>query len=920
MCSHTHWDREWYGSFQEFRMRLVRMIDRLMDILERDPSYRCFNFDGQTIVLEDYLEVRPHQRARIEKLISDGRIVIGPWYILPDEWLVSGEATVRNLLRGRAICREFGVESPNVGYLPDMFGHISQMPQILKRFGITRAIIWRGLSGADVMNELWWDAPDGTRILAYHLPEYSGYINAAFFYHSLPHEARTLPPETPSWGLINQNTQFASDALRVIADRMLPRSRSGCIPFMNGVDHMEAQPTTPEIIRLANRKLADVEVRHSSFEEFIAAVEAGSPADLQTVRGELRSSPVVEESGAVVLPNILSSRIYQKMANARCETLLERWAEPMACAAAWTGAQYPDDLIRLGWMYLLKNHPHDSIGGCSTDEVHRQMDARFEWAAEVASCVIGDSLWKIGEAIDTSSLDEKDAAFLVFNPLGWEVTDLVQVDLDLSLEEGWFQRNGIEVNPANIYQSIRNLSITDWDGNPVTFAITDVRRLTVHRPWMEAFGPTYQTVRFSIALWAEKLPAMGYAGYRVGKVAKWNRMPNRHGTGNPARLENKHLAVDFLTNGSLRIRGPVLGRRVLNGLHYFEDGGEVGDGYTYSMPRHDEVVSSLGGKVQISRLLDEDAVQAVALDYTLDVPEAVTPDRQHRSPIRTPLQIRSVFKLGAESRRIDVETTVTNTARDHRLRVCFPLPKNGSTHVAEMQYDVVERNNEIVQPTERAWIEDMPIEQAQHSFVSYGPVALANFGLPEYELADGPEPVLKLTLMRAANFLGAGSHPNTIIGGAGPVIETPEQQMLGRTLVFRYSIIPHAGDWEAAGVQREAYQHNALWRGVTVYRHSGVLPPSRQSFVSVKGKGIVVSALKQVDDRPGHYVVRFWNSGTKDSRAVVRWFKAPEAVWASDLAENDGPAVPVGRDAKSELVVRPKEIVTIGFRMSSPRA
>jgi mannosylglycerate hydrolase len=917
MCSHTHWDREWYGSFQEFRMRLVRLVDRLLDLLDADPTFRCFNLDGQTIVLEDYLEVEPRQRARLEKHIRAGRIAIGPWYILPDEWLVSGESTVRNLLRGRAICREFGVEPAPVGYLPDMFGHISQIPQLLAGFGIDNSIMWRGLSGAEWKHELWWESPDGTRIFAYHLPEAAGYINAAFFYHSLPVEARTLPEDTPPWQMINTNVEFTVGALRHVMDRVIRQSRTNVILLMNGVDHMEAQPTTPEIIRRANAKYNDIEMRHASFAEFMEAVKAAAPPDLQVIRGEQRSTAVVEESGEVVLPNILSSRIYLKLANARCQTMLERWAEPFSCAAAWTGLAYPEGLIHTAWKWLLRNHPHDSIGGCSVDAVHRQMETRFEWAGEIAACVTGRSLHAISENIDTGSLDEKDAALVVFNPFNWEVSDLVEVDLDLSVEEGWFKRNDFEINYANPFFTIRHLNITGWDGSPVKYHIVDTRFLVVHRPWMEPFGPTYQTARFRVALWAERVPPLGYRTYRISKALKRNRLPNRHGTAAPHIMRNEHLTVEVTPNGTLTVSGPALGGAVLRNLHYFEDDGDNGDGYTYSPPRFDAVVTSLGnGKAQITRLLDEPAVQAIAVDYTLDVPAAVTPDRQHRAPETVPLNVRSVFRLGAHSRRIDVETTVTNTAKDHRLRVCFEVPPSGDTHDAEMPFDAVTRSNRTVQPDERAWIEDMPLERAQQMFVTYGPLAIANHGLPEYEVVESPvAPVVKLTLLRAVNYLGAGPHPNTIIGGAGPMFETPEQQMLGRTLVFRYSIIPHAGDWRAAGVQREAHQHAALWHAMVTYRHGGALPAGSHGFLRVSGEGIVVSAVKQVEQTAGHYVVRFWNSGDAPAKACLSWCRVPAAVWMSNLAEEQGAPVGVGPDGECCIEVKPKQIVTLRFAM-----
>lgn len=917
LCSHTHWDREWYGSFQQYRFRLVRLIDNLMDLLERDPKYRCFNLDGQTVVLEDYLEVKPEQRERLVKLIRKGRIAVGPWYILPDEWLVSGESTVRNVLRARQVCRELGVPCSGAGYLPDMFGHVSQMPQLLRETGIDAAIMWRGLSGEQYKSELWWESPDGTRVLAFHLPEYAAYGNAALFYHSLPPEARTLEPQPAGWEMVNENVEFVSTAFRAVADRAIKDSLSGQLLFMNGIDHMEPQPQIPEIIRLANQKLEDVEIRHATFAEFLEALRAKTPKDLQVIRGELRSTAVARGSQTYVLPNIMSSRIYLKTANAKCQTLLERWTEPFASFASWLGGQYPQGLIRTGWKWLLRNHPHDSIGGCSIDEVHRQMETRFEWAEDIAQTVTNSSLHQITQAVNTEGVSERERAFCLFNPLNWEVSDLVVVDIDL--EDQFFISNGIALNGENVNLAVRDLRITDWAGKPVEYEVLDVSRVTLHRPWINCFVPLTGAVRVRVALHAEKLPALGYRTYRVSPAAKIPRLRDRRGWGSAAVLENEHMRVEFDENGTLEISGKLLGGKELEGLHYFEDGGDNGDGYTYSPPRHDVVVTTLGGPAQISALTRSSAVQEVAVDYTMDVPASVTPDRQHRSGEKVPLKIRSVFRLGVHSKRIDVETTVTNLARDHRLRVCFDVPKGGNTHVAEMQFDVVERANQVVQPSEELWIEDMPLEQPQQGFVSYSNLALANFGIPEYEVVPGSRPVVKLTLLRAANYLGAGNHLNTIANGAGPCIETPEQQMIGRTLVFRYSIIPHKGDWVKAGVQRQAHQHNALWRGAVTDKHPGSLSPDGTSFLRITGDGIMMSAVKQVEDTPGEYIVRFWNAGDRESEAVLQWAQKPSAVMRSNASEDTGRYIRPDANGVVTIPMRPKQITTIRFRMAGTK-
>jgi alpha-mannosidase len=182
---HTHWDREWYSPFQTFRLRLVTVLDEFLPFLEREPAYTRFLLDGQTAVIDDYLEVRPEAEAALRRLAASGRVSIGPWMILMDEFMVSGETIVRNLQMGLARASEFG-GAMNVGYLPDMFGHIAQMPQILAGAGFAHAVVWRGVPAAVDRNAFWWSAPDGSRVRAEYL--YGSYSNG----RDIPSDAKDL--------------------------------------------------------------------------------------------------------------------------------------------------------------------------------------------------------------------------------------------------------------------------------------------------------------------------------------------------------------------------------------------------------------------------------------------------------------------------------------------------------------------------------------------------------------------------------------------------------------------------------------------------------------------------------------------------------------------------------------------------------
>jgi alpha-mannosidase len=178
LVPHTHWDREWYRPFQSFRISLVDVVDEVLDGLEADERLR-FTLDGQLATVDDYLEVRPDAEERIRSLVGSGRLAIGPWQTLMDEFLVDGETTLRNLETGLARAEELG-SAMRIGYLPDMFGHVAQMPQILRLAGIETAVVWRGVPAEVDFHRFVWEGIDGSAVVAEYLPD--GYDNAAYLF------------------------------------------------------------------------------------------------------------------------------------------------------------------------------------------------------------------------------------------------------------------------------------------------------------------------------------------------------------------------------------------------------------------------------------------------------------------------------------------------------------------------------------------------------------------------------------------------------------------------------------------------------------------------------------------------------------------------------------------------------------------
>jgi alpha-mannosidase len=364
---HTHWDREWYVPFEVFRLRLGTVVDGVLDALEKDESFSSFTLDGQAIVLEDYVELRPEHEERLRALLAARRLEAGPWYVLPDELLVGGESLVRNLLLGRRVCRRFGVEPTAAGYQPDSFGHPAQLPQLLAEFGLRTFLFSRGLG--DQLDEVGvvfrWRA-GGAKVVAYQfLPHYDNFARLA-------------------------SANDAAERIEQIVERFgTALEQAGCdtILLANGSDHLPVDPQVPRLCaELQSRFAAPFQIgRYAEFEP------AGD--GLPAYEGELVGSRLQN-----ILRGVNSARIYLKQANERAERRLLSAETAAALRSLREHTPFPSANVRLAWRDLLRNHPHDSICGCSCDEVHRDMLVRYEQLDRTIDILERDALG-IGEAL-----------------------------------------------------------------------------------------------------------------------------------------------------------------------------------------------------------------------------------------------------------------------------------------------------------------------------------------------------------------------------------------------------------------------------------------------------------------------------------------------------------------------------------------
>ncbi len=877
---HTHWDREWYEPFQTFRFELVRLVDDLLETMERDSAYRSFLLDGQLAVVDDYLEIRPESESRLRDLAAAGRISVGPWYILMDEFLVSGETIVRNLQTG--IRRATALGGPmEVGYLPDMFGHVAQMPQILRLAGLAHAVVWRGVPSAVDRTAFVWRSPDGSTVRAEYLV--AGYGNGA----ALPDDAKGLLRRLRS--LVEEFGPFLAGDQPVLV--------------LNGTDHQHPQPWLGRVVAEVNELRTEMECEITSLAEYL---ETAPDDGLPSWEGELRSG-----WRANLLMGVASNRVDVKQAASRAERALERRAEPL-CAIYRPAVEWPEPYLDLAWKLVLRNAAHDSVCACSVDDVtdavlHRYAEARQigEGLADQALRALARSMADAGTVVVNPSAHDRGGMVEVVVPATGTPGPDVQVLSELSGLPGTVVLDGQTLrNMLGLIQGTRiaddafitAVSLEEDDtGLDISVTVGSEPRddVPVEEVKRELFTRLVARPETEVRLHIDQPPVRRQL-VRQGSVPGfgWSTAapePLAH----PVSVTEAHDGHDgpvgpVLANGLVTVGvDPVTGTFSLDdrpGYGQLVDGGDFGDTYNYSPPRHDTLIDRPESVIVTVR--ERGPVRAVVeVLATYRWPERVNEASSTRVGSVT-AEVTTAVELRAEEPIVRVRTSFTNPACDHRLRVHLPLPSPAASSHAECAFAVVERGLAAEGRPEETPTPTFPSRR----FVVSGGLTVVHEGLLEYELVDlsgpdgpgdgpdgpddGPLPAegtrartLALTLLRATGMLsrlGMTTRPFP----AGPLVPVVGPQLLGPVEV-RYALV--LGD----GVE-DAYRaaDEALLPLESVTSFGGGNRPGHGSALSVRGAQ--VSSLRR---EAGRLELRVFNPGPEPTEVEV----ADRSGWLVDL-------------------------------------
>jgi mannosylglycerate hydrolase len=868
VVSHTHWDREWYLAAVRFRQYLVALIDDLLD----DPPTggASFLLDGQTVVIDDYVAIRPEREQELAGALRQGVLEAGPWFVLADELIPSGEALVRNLLAGRARLEAIGARAPAVLYCPDSFGHPAALPALAAGFGLPMIIALRGY-GSRRWPEgdfAWWTAPDGSRSLLYHLTR-GGYENGA----RLPSD---VDGARARWSELRAEIE--------------PRSRLGTALVMNGADHHARQRDLDRAITLLRDAAVPDELHASTLGAFAAdALSSIDARSLPIVHGELRDS-----YGFVwTLQGTFATRAYQKRRNAQMERLLVREAEPWAALAALAGGVQRRPLLAAAWRSLLLCHPHDTLCGCSADAVAQAMDARLEDVHAQVDGIRRDAILDLIGHDRERARDARDS---------WHTVTLVRNAAPRA--RGGLARLRITETIAPVKVGLHP------DHTPAAprkrprsmisgVAAVQVLSRTAEHELTESprAYPLCDLVSVAdVVAWVPEVAPYGVRAFPQTRGRARGKVPNAVRSGDHT-LSNGRIAIDVDDDGHVRFLD-LAHRRSVDDVVRWESMVDRGDTYTPSI-RGPRFAPAYKG----ARLLQHGPLRgSISLAWTLRA-------RGERVDVRADLTI------DADAPFLRIVVRGENSATDHRLRLRIGTDVTGGRVHADAMFGAVTREALTVAP-EDARMETPLATAPLHRYVTLfapdrGATVYAD-GLAEYEAA--PDGAIFLTVLRSVGELSRDDLPERP-GHAGWPTPTPLAQCRG-PFAAEFALMLHDAATSGTLHAIECTADDVLLPLSGETLRSALAVPNPVAGIELLGEGLAFSCAKQSED--GEWLVlRCVNLTDEDSAGAWRVPHAREArvarldeTAAATPGEGSGAALTV-RDGVIAFTAAPRAVVTV---------
>ena len=849
----THWDREWYKTVDEFRFRLVPVMQKVIDTLENRSDFKLFTADGQTCILEDYLAVKKEDEQKLRALIRDGRLKIGPWYTMPDEFLLSHESLVQNLLKGHFLAKEYGApEALKNGYVCDIFGHVANLPQILNGFGITSAFISRGTNDCDLPCFFRWRSPDGCEALAFKAPETCGY--GSFFYE-------VLSPFAPHYAA--HTDEIFAAAVKYV-ERESTRTRLPYVILADGMDHETVHEFMPALLTRLSDYFSCPAVQLPLNEVF---EEIGAEKDsLPVAEGELAALCKENVMHNKLIPHTLSSRYDLKRANDECQSILEKYAMPIAAQRAAEAKETDYGFIDYAYTLLLQNHAHDSICGCSIDAVHKEMLTRFEKCRRTA---LAYSEIYFAEEFEKNYKKDGNTYVEIYNPLPVPqegvYTVPIRFDADFPVKE----------LPYIKYEQRNSFRIFDEKGREIPYTLLSAARnvTAADRPAGNADSYDIHVVRFFAVL-----APCAYTAFEIRPYDRPCRFTERL-SDSPVSCQNEKIGFSVNTDGTIKITDKETGM-VYDRLHSFTDCGEIGDGWFHIRPVADETYSSQGCEISVCKKDDGVAACSFRVIYRFEIPEsAVKTDGFYQRSGKSELKIESTFTIEKNSKLVKVHTVVHNRSRNHKL--CLRLPVDCADSYYSDQCGTILKRTAATDPDSWNWKESDIFEKQFSSAVfarsEYGKkgglIFISKGGLHEAAFPGNNRPALNITLFRSfSKTVGTNGEQDGLLQG---------------DLTFDYAIAPLADETDAELMQmKENFVTDVKTFTVRGERLKNSVP-----FMEFLSACCVYDTATPEKDEygkiiPGGMIVRAFNYSNERAAGEIRFSKAPKEAYLCDYLGN----------------------------------
>ncbi len=920
IISHVHWDREWRYPIWQTRLMLVEFMDGLIDVLEKG-IYKGLVLDGQVIAIEDYLEFKPENRTRLKNLISAGKLDIGPWYTLPDEYPVDGECLVRNLLVGICKAQAFG-KAFMVGYTSFGWGQTSQLPQIYNGFGISIGMIGKGPSPERVPNcEFIWRGPDGSQLLTTRFGQMGRHNFFLGLYLSMLFGTDYT---TDNWSWSSGGTDFhrcepeqkeqdhfclnkpqkwhpeyiTMEVLDKIWDTMQSSLLKDNRSMMNGCDYAAVQELLPEMVQKINEidKVNGREWQQCKMSDYVGLLEEKCDRkQLITIEGELRDGPAYMVTG-----NALATHMDVKRLNKQAQNILIRFAEPLSVLVD----DGSENFLEKAWIYLLQSHPHDSINGVTQDKTIEDVKSRLRHVIELSQSVGNKALQKLTVDIDCSMCGENEIIIVAVNPLPYPRSDVVEAYINMPDTSPKFE----------LWPSVdKGLIVYDADNVPMGTQWQGVARELYPVTSLHSRAFPYACLQHHIYFDTGTIPAGGYKTFTVRPLPQkintlYKSMLVETGSikVDDRTIENEYLIVSMNSDGSFNLEAKELGM-IFRNLNYYQDRGEAGDFWINRPPAFDKVISSLGLNASIWTEEAGPLQATLVAEIKMAIPSRVIKSEQQRSSDTRDLIIRTYITLKAHSRQVDVRIQFDNVCQDHYLRVMFPTGMSNAMYADSGGHFTVDHRSVRPQgPGDNKYWPDMATLPT-NNFVDISDgkfgFALIHSGFTEYEVSQDSKRTLALTLLKAVQtWICTESRVGSVYPSqkAGQCLGTHE---------YSYAIRPHRGSWIEADIFNQADMFNSPIKLVQTNKHSGRLPFKEHSLFSISNSLIRFSALKYSKSKKS-CILRLYNPTPYSQQATTSFTEAIDGVWETELDEKRRRPIEVFDKLMYKVTLEPFKIGT----------